>query len=626
MNNLYYDYIGAKGNYEINDYIDTEIKITSNILDTKINTTSNFLRGYTDTNINTTSNFLRGYTDTNITNLDNYYNKIVNIKNVNNWLGNNTNTNHTYITNSNFTDAYSEIRFLSVNSINYPNQPNTNMIFPTYFSPPTYHKVKIGNDGKLYVFYQFDASINATLPSMWIDVNQEYGKIVADAVNKGFVIAQLELSVAYCLDNIVSGNVAGAGSLGYSMVDDPRNIATASTATPSLLLNIWNTFKASSSVAGLALAGVAGGLALYVPIYGIFSGINYNSYFNQVLANMNKNKQSNLDIGNIQTANDIQLNMNYTCNLIYENVVETSKYFSNLSINLGFINSNITTPQLIPNINTGNITYQGQELSTTLNNYLQKAGGTMSGRLNFNYGTGIFGSPSLGGQGNGERINLNTNGITGSDYPPSIGVSTNSLWFSSPNNHKYQWYINGIERMTLSSSGVLNAPSILENNQSIPSITQTTILNSTPNVSKKYMIQFTCSTPFLMPNGITYYKYDIDLRNYTQTKIINNPSSPYRIFKIRLWIASGYYEYLYNGNYNVLSYEVFMSNQSQGGGGGIGSAGINLRAIGTPENPILNGITPTQISLVRSADFNFICCLSIANNTLVYAIIEDCLF
>jgi hypothetical protein len=382
MNNLYYDYIGAKGNYEINDYIDTEIKTTSNILDTKINFTSNIL----NTNINTTSNYLRGYTDTNITNLDNYYNKIVNIKNVYNWLGNNTNTNHTYITNSNFTDAYSEIRFLSVNSINYPNQPNTNMIFPTYFSPPTYHKVKIGNDGKLYVFYQFDASINATLPSMWIDVNQEYGKIVADAVNKGFVIAQLELSVAYCLDNIVSGSVAGAGSLGYSMVDDPRNIATASTGTPSLLLNIWNTFKAGSSVAGIALAGVAGGLALYVPIYGIFSGINYNSYFNQVLANMNKNRQSNLDIGNTQTANDIQINMNYTCNLIYSNVVETSKYFSNLSLNLGFINSNITTSQIISNLNTYNLSIDGVNVSNNIyiNSNICSNGLYLNSNLSFN--------------------------------------------------------------------------------------------------------------------------------------------------------------------------------------------------------------------------------------------------
>jgi hypothetical protein len=256
----------------------------------------------------------------------------------------------------------------------------------------------------------------------------------------------------------------------------------------------------------------------------------------------------------------------------------------------------------------------------------------MSGRLNFNYGAGIFGTPVGGGGGSGERINLNTNGITIADYPPSVGVGTNSLWLSAPLNHSYQWWIGGNNAMSLTSSiltftnGTINTQAINLNGQSIQTVAQNTILTSTPNVSKKYMLQFTCTTPFLMPNGITYYKYDIDLRNYTQTKIINNPNTPYRIFKIKLWIASGYYEYLYNGNYNVLSYEVFMSNQSQGGGGGIGSAGINLRAIGTPENPILNGITPTQISLVRSADFNFICCLAIVNNTQVYSIIEDCLF
>jgi hypothetical protein len=69
-----------------------------------------------------------------------------------------------------------------------------------------------------------------------------------------------------------------------------------------------------------------------------------------------------------------------------------------------------------------------------------------------------------------------------------------------------------------------------------------------------------------------------------------------------------------------------MSNESQGGGGGIGSAGVNICAIGYPENVILNAISPTQLSLVRTGDFNFISILSRVNGTVFNSIIEDCLF
>ena len=552
-----------------------------------------------------------------------------------------------------------------------------------------------------------------------------------------------------------------------------------------------------------------------------------------------------------------------------QNDIETATLEYQKNIFQGFINSNITTPQLIPKITTTEITYNGVEISTTLNNYVLKAGGTMTGRLNFNYGAN-FGTPVGGGGGSGERINLNTNGITISDYPPSLGVSGNSLWFSSPVNHSYQWFNNGNQLMSLTSSGqlilnnpittaerqyppkaytsstnesvitylgqsgmlsstitlnpigitygsgvyelysssrynpseyqkrdlfnyatttnevgghwasgqytqfgvyqgisyikpdylgdflvvklpnpiiltkfrfyprlglnfripgefkfygsmnnidyteitqasqitprlttndiingyyektlaagfntpylyigfavnkligtsgfpdcvnfqefqiygkevlsstaslaigtsdastyalnvngVLNASSILQNNETIPTITQTTILNNTPNVSKKYMLTGTCTTSILMPDNITYFKYDIDLRNYTGLKYAPNPNTPYRIFKIKVFFGSVYFEYLTNNKPNVLSYEIYMSNESQGGGGCIGSAGVNICAIGYPENVILNAISPTQLSLVRTGDFNFISILSRVNGTVFNSIIEDCLF
>jgi hypothetical protein len=179
--------------------------------------------------------------------------------------------------------------------------------------------------------------------------------------------------------------------------------------------------------------------------------------------------------------------------------------------------------------------------------------------------------------------------------------------------------------MSLSSNGILNVPFILENNLTLSNVSQTTILNSTPNVQKKYMFTGTCSSSILMPDGITYYSYDIDIRNYTQLKYAPNPNTPYRIFKIKIFFASVYFGYLTNGRPNVLSYEVYMSNESQAGGGGIGSAGLNIAALGYPENYQLNNICPTQLSLV-CGDFNFITVLSRINGTVFNAVIEDLLF
>jgi hypothetical protein len=166
---------------------------------------------------------------------------------------------------------------------------------------------------------------------------------------------------------------------------------------------------------------------------------------------------------------------------------------------------------------------------------------------------------------------------------------------------------------------------ITENTKTIPTIVQETVLTLMPRVSKRTLLTATCQTSILMPNGISYFKRDLDLRNYTQTRTIPNPNTPYRIFTIKIWVASGYFGYLTNLKPNVISYEVYMSMQTQGGGGGIGSAGLNITAIGYPENYQLNSIAGTQLNLV-CGDFNFVSVLSTVNGTVFNCLITDELF
>jgi hypothetical protein len=165
---------------------------------------------------------------------------------------------------------------------------------------------------------------------------------------------------------------------------------------------------------------------------------------------------------------------------------------------------------------------------------------------------------------------------------------------------------------------------IQQNGQSIATISQNTILNNTPNVSKKYGFQATCSTSIVMPDSLTYYKYDIDLRNYTQTKTVANPNTPYRIFTIKIFLASAYFEY-FSSVPDVLSYEIYMSNESQNGGGG-GYAGINICALGSPQNYNLNSILPNVLSLLRTGDFNYLSVICRYSGALFNVIIEDLIY
>ena len=153
------------------------------------------------------------------------------------------------------------------------------------------------------------------------------------------------------------------------------------------------------------------------------------------------------------------------------------------------------------------------------------------------------------------------------------------------------------------------------------------ILYDTPNVRKKFGFTAVCSTAITLPqpnDGITYYKFDINLTNYT--KLQNTPGTgiPYRIFNITLFMANVYFE-AFTTIPNVLEYKIFMSNPANSGGSGE-NAGINICALGRPQSYNLNAVLTTSISLVRTPDFNYLSVISKTNGTSFNVIIEDLLF
>ena len=87
--------------------------------------------------------------------------------------------------------------------------------------------------------------------------------------------------------------------------------------------------------------------------------------------------------------------------------------------------------------------------------------GTPTGKITIN--PTAFSTPSSGVSGGiGDKIIL-FNGGTGV-YPYSIGINANMLWMSIPTSATYSWYVTGVTKMSLSTTGVLNVAGNLREN------------------------------------------------------------------------------------------------------------------------------------------------------------------
>jgi hypothetical protein len=247
------------------------------------------------------------------------------------------------------------------------------------------------------------------------------------------------------------------------------------------------------------------------------------------------------------------------------------------------------------------------------------------------------GNPAAGFfDGNGARV-IYEPSTTTTDYACSIGINntTKKMWSSLSSNYAYDWWIGGSNIATLTSNTftlsniTINAPSILQNSQTLSSVAQTTILNDTPNAMKKKGFLIYVNNP-IYPNGgnTLYYSYDIYLPSYVSQAIVESSSDPYRNFRIHVSYANSYYEYLKNGLPNCLSYEIFMSDKAYAGSSGIGKAYLNICALGlgSPENYYLDKVMPNDLFLMRSpfASLNYISVIS-TKTADVRIIIEDLL-
>ena len=122
-----------------------------------------------------------------------------------------------------------------------------------------------------------------------------------------------------------------------------------------------------------------------------------------------------------------------------------------------------------------------------------------------------------------------------------------------------------------------------------------------PIVSKHYAFYITITTPIII-NNKTYYKYDIDLRQYTKLGYIQIGSASgdsYRIFKLRCCFGNMYFSTLINNIPDVLYSDIFMSMKANATPG-LGAAGLNICSIGNINNPRLDTVPPNNLFFMRN--------------------------
>jgi hypothetical protein len=167
------------------------------------------------------------------------------------------------------------------------------------------------------------------------------------------------------------------------------------------------------------------------------------------------------------------------------------------------------------------------------------------------------------------------------------------------------------------------------------------------NLKKKF--GYTCVINQQLANNITYYsttywKYNIDLRLNTKNLVstVGTNSVCFRSFNIKCFLADCGFETFNINVPNILQYDIYMSsnpiNQACLPAISGPKSGLNICAIGTPENYKLNNILPTYISLLRidnidgvsdggtaviKNSFDYLSLVSPCSNLIVSYIIED---
>jgi hypothetical protein len=264
------------------------------------------------------------------------------IYNTSNYIFNTSNILQTQITNTSnliHKDAHSNtvIRISATNENGNIFGSPVEMLFHTVDGNCN---TKINEDGELMVYHPV-APLPAGFSPGWWGVENRIANVITDTQGLRFDVTNLQaVTATTAITNTSTATAAVAGAA-----------AGAATATAT-------TAAVGATIAG----GDYGTVALGVAGGALFSVLGYLSYQGRIKSNLE-------EAGFTDEAAQVEDNMNTANVLITENI-------KNIALAKGFINSNITTQQLIPSLRTSNLNLISGDISSV--NFINGSNGNFS--------------------------------------------------------------------------------------------------------------------------------------------------------------------------------------------------------------------------------------------------------
>jgi hypothetical protein len=130
---------------------------------------------------------------------------------------------------------------------------------------------------------------------------------------------------------------------------------------------------------------------------------------------------------------------------------------------------------------------------------------------------------------------------------------------------------------------------------------------------KKTSFYFNTTNSFIY-NGMTYYTYNIILNNFVRFIQLDNDNISFAKFRIHTSLLDCYFN---SAEIKESEYLIMISNRNYNDNTG----GLNVRAIGTPQDTYLQKIQPWKV--VKSSSINYITYISPVQNASILCTIID---
>ena len=258
-------------------------------------------------------------------------------------------------------------------------------------------------------------------------------------------------------------------------------------------------------------------------------------------------------------------------------------------------------------------------VAATTNTRIIINGSVKSGNIEF-YTTTSSGKYLFYSNGANEIMRIDTSG--------NIGISTNDT-------STYKLNVNGTTNIIgdMNVSGQIKEQSQFLNTIYVKLVNLNTLCKDNNNLIKKFGYTCVTTTTTIVVNSKTYYKYDIKLSDKITTLIrtVNSVNVSYRVFNIKCFLSDGLFEdFSLDVPNSILQYDIYMSSNpltplSTIPSVTVNKTGVNICAIGTPENYKLVNILPGYITLLRNDSFDYLTIISPISNLAISYILTDML-